>query len=130
MVYTFFVLLIGFQIKHFVADYLLQPGWILKGKGSFAALGGYAHAGIHAACSAIVLVLAGVPAGLIAMLAAAEFVVHYVLDFSKIRYSSGVDEVTQPARYWGLFGLDQLFHQITYVAMIYFALTAVIPAGA
>ena len=26
-------MLLCFQVKHFVADYLLQPGWVLRGKG-------------------------------------------------------------------------------------------------
>ncbi|HUV32807.1 MAG TPA: DUF3307 domain-containing protein [Devosiaceae bacterium] len=123
MIFSFLVLLVGFQIKHFLADYLLQPGWMLQGKGSIAAAGGYIHAGVHSACSAIVLVVAGVPPGLTAVLAVAEFVVHYLLDFSKIRYSAGVDEAREPAKYWGMFGFDQLMHQLTYAAMIYFALS-------
>jgi Protein of unknown function (DUF3307) len=122
MIFSFLVLLVGFQIKHFVADYLLQPSWILQGKGSIASLGGYIHAGVHSACSVIVLVVAGVPLALTAMLVVAEFFVHYLLDFSKIRYSAGVDETREPAKYWGMFGFDQLMHQLTYAAMIYFAL--------
>lgn len=125
MFFTFFVLLIGFQLKHFVADFLLQPGWILKGKGSVAALGGYVHAGIHAICSALVLIVAGVGVYVLLALVVAEFIVHYLLDFMKVRYSAGVEETEQPARYWALFGFDQLMHQLTYVAMIYLALTSV-----
>ena len=35
MTALFFALLIGLEIKHYVADYFLQPGWILGGKGDF-----------------------------------------------------------------------------------------------
>ena len=44
----FFVLLVGLELKHYIADYFMQPGWILAGKGDFRKPGGYAHAGIHA----------------------------------------------------------------------------------
>ncbi|MEX0627208.1 MAG: DUF3307 domain-containing protein [Cucumibacter sp.] len=125
MIFTFFVLLVGFQLKHFIADYLLQPRWMVQGKGSFAALGGYAHAAIHAACSAIVLLVVSVPVGLILGLCAAEFVIHYFLDFAKIHYTSGIEERREPARYWGLFGFDQLLHQLTYVVMVYSAFSSV-----
>jgi hypothetical protein len=125
MISTFFILLVGFQLKHFIADYLLQPSWMVHGKGSLGSMGGYLHAGIHAVASALVLLLVGTPLWLIGFLCLVEFVIHYLLDFAKIHYSHGVEERREPARYWGLFGLDQLLHQLTYVVMIFFALQAV-----
>ena len=118
----FFGLLVGLEIKHYIADYVLQPGWILAGKGDVMKPGGYAHAGIHAAFSAIVLALLGTPLSLVAMLFAAEFVLHYALDFAKIHYSAGVHVDRRPARFWALHGIDQLAHQLTYAAIIYFVL--------
>lgn len=43
MTLLFFILFVGLEVKHFVADYFLQPGWVLAGKGSFAQPGGYVH---------------------------------------------------------------------------------------
>ena len=40
MFLAFFTLLVGFQIKHFIADYLLQTSWIIAGKGKLSSLGG------------------------------------------------------------------------------------------
>ena len=124
MVGVVFGLLIGLQIKHFIADYLLQPGWILSGKGDFTKLGGYAHAGIHAAFSLLLLVLFGTPLWVAAALFVAEFVVHYLLDYSKIHYSSGVHMNADPRRFWALHGIDQLAHQLSYAAIVYVALRA------
>jgi len=124
MVGVLFGLLIGLEVKHFVADYLLQPGWILAGKGNIFHPGGYAHAGIHAALSLVLLLAVGTPLGLAAALFAGEFVVHYALDYSKIQYSKGVHVDNKPARFWALHGIDQLAHQLTYVAMIYLVLKA------
>ena len=120
----FFVLIIGLELKHFVADYLLQPGWILVGKGDFRKPGGYAHSGIHAAFSAIVLAIAGTPPIPLLAIIAVEFVIHYLLDYAKIQYSKSVHMDTQASRYWALFGLDQTAHQMTYIAMVWAALWA------
>jgi hypothetical protein len=119
-----FGLLIGLEIKHFIADYLLQPGWILAGKGDFRKPGGYAHAGVHAALTALLLVIFGTPLALAAAVFAVEFVIHYALDYSKIMYSRGVHVDRQPARFWALHGIDQLAHQLTYAGIIYWVLAA------
>lgn len=119
MAWVFFGLLIGLEIKHCIADYFLQPGWIIAGKGDIFHPGGYAHAGIHAGLSLLVLLAFGTPIALAAALFAAEFVLHYALDYSKIQYSKGVHIDTDPSRFWALHGIDQLAHQLTYAAMIF-----------
>jgi len=119
MVGLFFLLFIGLELKHYIADYFLQPGWMLGGKGDFRKTGGYAHAGVHAALTALVLLLAGTPLPWLA-----GIVVHYLLDYSKIHYSRGVHVDTQPRRFWSLHGLDQITHQLTYAAIIYAVLAS------
>jgi hypothetical protein len=114
-----FGLLIGLEIKHYIADYFLQPGWMLKGKGNIFHPGGYAHAGLHAALSLLVLLAMGTPFALALALFAAEFVIHYGLDYSKVAYSRDVHPDNRPQRFWALHGLDQLLHQLTYVAIIF-----------
>ncbi len=69
----------------------------------------------------------GTPIALAAALFAAEFVLHYALDYSKIQYSKGVHIDTDPSRFWALHGIDQLAHQLTYAAMI-FAVTKALGA--
>lgn len=124
MLGLFFVLLVGLEIKHYVADYFLQPGWMLGGKGDFRHPGGYAHAGIHAGLTAIVLLIAGTPLLPLVAIVVAEFVVHYLLDYAKIHYSRGVHVDTRPRRFWALHGIDQLTHQLTYAVIIYVVLLA------
>ena len=122
MTAVFFGLLIGLEIKHYIADYFMQPGWMLGGKGDLRQPGGYAHAGIHAVFSFVVLLVVGTPLWLAAVLLVAEFVVHYALDYAKIHYSMGVHVDKAPRRFWALHGVDQLTHQLTYAAMIYIVL--------
>ena len=99
MVGLFFLLFIGLELKHYIADYFLQPGWMLGGKGDFRQPGGYAHAGVHAGLTGLLLLLAGTPLPWLAGIVAGEFVVHYLLDYSKIHYSRGVHVDTQPRRF-------------------------------
>jgi hypothetical protein len=124
MLVTFFVLLLGLEIKHYVADYFLQPAWMLGGKGDFRHPGGYAHAAVHAGLTGIVLLVAAAPLVAVALIVVAEFIVHYLLDYSKIHYSKGVHVDTNPRRFWALHGIDQLTHQLTYAAIIYWVLAA------
>ena len=121
---VFFGLMIGLELKHYIADYFLQPGWMLAGKGNVFHVGGYAHAGIHAGLSLLVLLVLGTPIGLALALFAGEFVLHYALDYAKIHYSSGVHMEARPRRFWVLHGIDQIAHQLIYAAMIFIVLRA------
>ncbi|WP_421761863.1 DUF3307 domain-containing protein [Devosia sp.] len=120
----FFVLLVGLELKHCVADYFLQPGWIIAGKGDLRKPGGYAHAGIHAAMTGVLLLVTATPLMTALLLVLAEFVVHYALDYSKIQYSRGVHAETSPGRFWALHGIDQFAHQLTYAAIICVAMSS------
>ncbi|MGR3344188.1 MAG: DUF3307 domain-containing protein [Paracoccaceae bacterium] len=113
------LMIVGLELKHFVADYLLQFDWMIKGKGSVSKLGGYFHAAVHAGGSFAVLVIAALPTTFIIVMVIAEFAVHYMLDFGKVHYSKDVSSVDRPRLFWALNGLDQLFHHLTYVVMTY-----------
>ncbi len=113
--------LVCFQVKHFVADYLLQPPWLIRGKGHFGNAGGYVHAGIHVVGSVPALLLAGLPFAPLLLLLAGEYVVHFAVDHIKARISMGSEKGPATASYWALHGADQLVHQLTYLAMTGFA---------
>jgi hypothetical protein len=48
-----------------------------------------------------------------------EGIVHYFVDFSKVKY--GCKDNTKPV-FWTQFGLDQLAHQLTYLWMVWYLL--------
>ena len=121
-------MLVLFQVKHFVADYLLQPGWMLRGKGDVRRAGGYVHAAIHAVGSLPALLIAGPGASLMAALVVAEFAVHYMIDFSKASLSTRSLSGPDTQAYWTLHGADQLMHQMTYAGLILAAQVMDIPA--
>jgi hypothetical protein len=111
-------MLVWLQVKHFVADYLLQSGWILRGKGDLRKPGGYVHAGLHAVGSTPVYFFAGLSGGAIVGLTASEFVIHYVIDYSKVIYSQSHQSSTNSLAFWALHGADQLLHHLTYSGLL------------
>ena len=119
---TIIAMLLCFQAKHFVADYLLQPGWMLRGKGDMRLAGGYVHAGLHALGSLPALLVAGLGSDEIAALAVAEFAIHYGIDFTKAGLSRRSRAGPDSRAYWALHGADQLVHQLTYVGLLIGAL--------
>jgi hypothetical protein len=120
-------MLLCFQLKHFVADYLLQPGWMLRGKGDLRCAGGYAHAGLHALGSLPAFLIAGQEPAVIVLLSAAEFAVHYATDYTKAGLSARSHSGPNTRAYWALHGADQFVHQLTYVGLIFFAVA--LPRG-
>ncbi len=113
------LLLLGLEFKHFLADFLLQFRWMTKAKGSFLAIGGYAHAAVHSAGTLAVLSLLSVPLKLALFVALIEFPVHYLIDYSKANIGKDLSSSDTPHRFWTLVGFDQFLHHVTYIGMIY-----------
>jgi len=109
------------QLKHFVADFMLQPKYVFSNKGRYGHPGGLIHAGVHMLATIPVLMVMGVGAFTIALVVIAEGIVHYHLDFGKDRIGARWDMKITEWRYWALFGLDQFLHQMTYVAILWIA---------
>lgn len=118
----FLILLVSFQIKHFVADYLLQPAWILRGKADPAHFGGYVHVAIHGIGSVAIMLLYGLPVVPLVLLTLGECVVHYLIDLTKARWSARRQPDVASRAFWAAHGADQLMHQLTYAVMIFLIL--------
>jgi len=105
------------QIKHFVADFVLQTPYQFLNKGKYGHPGGIIHAGIHAIGSlfAFLVITPSLLLGLAIFLG--EFVVHYHIDWLKERTVKRQQWVFPQAEFWWTFGADQFLHQLTYLAM-------------
>ena len=114
----------GLQVKHFVADYLLQFPWMIAGKGSFIRVGGYVHAAFHVAGTVLVLLAMSVAAKTILLVALLEFVIHYLLDYAKAHYSANIVSTRNPRLFWALNGLDQFLHHVTYIGIVFLVIGA------
>nr|WP_171232644.1 DUF3307 domain-containing protein [Ruegeria sp. HKCCA4812] len=114
-----FLMLCLLLIKHMFADYYLQTPKMLSGRGEYLHLGRAQHAAVHVVGSVVVFLVFGAPLSFILIVGALEWFIHFNIDFIKASYSDKKRlEPTQPA-FWRAAGLDQLMHNLTYVAMVW-----------
>jgi hypothetical protein len=116
---TLLILLALLQVKHVLADFFLQTPRMLGGRGTYLHLGRMEHAGLHALLSLLSLLIIGAPLAFVFLLCVAEMLLHYHIDWAKGRYSHKANDTPTDAKYWWAFGIDQLAHQLTYIAMIW-----------
>ena len=117
------LLLLLLQIKHCYADFVMQTYIQTVKKGVWLDPTGISHTTDHMICTLIAMLVFSffVPVSAIAIILVTfiEGVVHYLVDYSKVKY--GCKDNTKPI-FWTQFGLDQLAHQVTYIWMIWFLL--------
>jgi hypothetical protein len=110
--------LVLLEVKHFICDFVAQTGYQVRSKATYGHPGGLLHAGLHGIASLpAILVLTASPL-LIAALVAAEFVVHYHVDWLKAAITRLRTLSYDDLLYWILFGADQFLHQATYIVML------------
>jgi hypothetical protein len=121
LLFTTFLLLVLFQIKHLLADYPLQTAYML---GKFRPGWGFvgplaAHAGVHGLLTAFLtgLFLPGtlwpVLFGLV------DFVTHFVIDRIKAspRLLGRFSDKSKPS-YWNCLGADQMAHHLVHYGIV------------
>lgn len=115
-------ILLGFvvlSVKHTVGDFFLQTSYQYLNKGIYGHRGGLIHSGLHALLTIPVFLVLPPSSALLAIaIIAGEFVVHYHLDWSKEQLIKRYRLTHKDPWFWHLFGLDQLGHLVTYVAII------------
>lgn len=106
------ILLVIFQVKHFVADYPLQTSYML---GKFKPFPQFicplaAHAGVHAAFTVIIAV-AYQRYDLVVSLALLDFTTHFAID--RLKASPALLGRFKPdqKQFWWALGFDQMAHQ-------------------
>lgn len=116
---TLLVLVLLFQIKHLLADFVLQSGWMVRNKGIYGHPGGIAHSAMHAVMTVPVLIWTPLGMGAVLGIAACEFVLHYHTDWFKDQVLKRAGYGPTEKGYWVLMGLDQFAHQLTYVGILW-----------
>lgn len=111
-----------FQIKHYYADFAIQTYAQTVRKGIYKDPIGISHSVDHAWTTLIALLIFDIffkPLSLMLMISitVVEALVHYHIDFFKVKY--GTKDNTQPL-FWNQFGLDQLAHQVCYLVMAWY----------
>ena len=105
-------------IKHTMADYFFQYGWMIKDKAIYGAKGGVAHASLHGVLTGLVLVMFDVPLFFSIVLGTLDAVIHYHIDYIKSNVWKDKGYTSQDQMFWVTHGLDQLAHFLTYVGII------------
>jgi hypothetical protein len=107
--------------KHFIVDFPLQTPYQWMNKGTYGHPGGLLHSGLHGLATFVIFSLFLVSIKLALVLAIIDFVVHYHIDWAKVRINKhyGWSPDKHP-EFWVLLGLDQYLHAMTYIAMVAF----------
>jgi hypothetical protein len=149
LLYLTLVLLVAFQIKHFLADYLLQTPYMLQkfSPGWDFVLPLLAHVSIHALftfnIAMSVLMFRDVPflsaLGIAGFCGLVDGVIHFLMDRVKAgpaylgrykalsgrEYSNATsEEILHNKIFWIALGLDQMVHHFTHYAIIAFLVLA------
>ncbi len=119
-------LLLLLQVKHWYADFKIQTYMQTVKKGVWLDPIGVSHTIDHVWCTLTALIFFSLfyPLGVTAILVTAilEGIVHYLIDYTKVKY--GCKDNTKPL-FWNQFGLDQLAHQVCYLLMAVYLLNLV-----
>jgi hypothetical protein len=114
-----FILLIAFQLKHFIADFPLQfPFMLRKHAAGWDFIWPLSlHCAVHAVMT-LVIVLAVKPS--LWYLAVLDFLVHFAMDRIKAgpRFLGRFND-SRRTSYWAAFGFDQMVHHLTHFYIIW-----------
>lgn len=118
-----FILLIAFQIKHFICDFPLQREYMLKktmpGWEFVAPLS--LHCVVHATFTFLIVLFIRPE---LWWLAAVDFVIHFIMDRIKSgpRYLGRFNNRSTPG-FWNALGFDQMVHHLTHYFIIWMLVT-------
>ena len=115
------LLLTLFQVKHYLSDFVFQTYAQTVHKGKYGNPIGISHSLDHIVASAIILWIYSFfyPVTIlnIVYITILEGIIHYHIDWIKVKYGS---KDTHSSLFWNQFGLDQLAHQLTYISAVYY----------
>lgn len=120
IVYAIFLGFTILSVKHTIADYFLQTPYQVFNKGTYGHPGGLLHSGIHVALTVPVFLVLP-PSSLLfaALILTGEFLVHYHVDWLKEQVNKKQSWQPDAPSFWRTFGVDQLAHTLTYIAIVY-----------
>ena len=117
MMNEIFLLLVIYQVKHFLCDYPLQTQWMLeKAKETGWVMPMFAHALVHSLSTMMIVAVFNIN---LWWLAVVDFVIHFTMDRTKASPSMlnrfGLDNKF----FWWSLGFDQMVHHLTHYFIIY-----------
>lgn len=110
------LLLSLFAVKHWLIDFVFQTAEEIKHKGTYLDYRGMMHSIKHGISTFILVKVAGLDVAEAGMISSLDFLVHYHIDWAKMRLSNGL--ATTDHAFWVWLGLDQLLHTLTYLGIV------------
>lgn len=118
-------LLLLLQVKHCYADFFIQTYKQTVKKGIWLDPIGISHSLDHVCGTLIAFLIFNffIPVNAITIIAISvmEGILHYLIDYVKVRY--GIKDISKPL-FWNQFGLDQFAHQVTYYLIVVYIYAA------
>ena len=114
MVEQLLLLLVLLQVKHWYVDFVDQTAAEIASKGIYGDPSGVNHS-VKQAIGTLLCVVAitGIDyVALTGVIAFVDFVLHYHIDWFKMRYGNSNHRTKQ---FWMHLGADQMAHQLTYI---------------
>lgn len=115
-----FILLVAFQIKHFLSDYPLQNEYML---GKFKPIGWVkplaCHCLVHGVMTLFISLALGVGFLMAFGLMILDFSLHFIMDRVKAHPSLLGKYKPDNSKFWWSLGFDQMFHHLTHYFLIY-----------
>lgn len=111
-----YILFATLFVKHFLFDFLWQTPYMLRKsakKGWFLPL--TLHAAAHALATFVILIFFA-DAAFAILVSVSEFIIHWAIDYWK---AQKVKVDFNSRAFWNYLGADQLFHNLTYLAIIF-----------
>lgn len=122
MIESPFFTLVSFSVllnlKHLVAEYILQTPRIAESKIRYGSLNSFIHTLHHAFGTLMAGLLVDFNLGLILGLVLIEAVIHYHVDWLHMKFGA---QSYKDKKYWQWTGIEQFLHQQTFILMIVLA---------
>jgi Protein of unknown function (DUF3307) len=115
MLNSVLLVLILLQIKHWYIDFVNQSEEEVQYKGTYLDWRGVKHSLKQGVATMFVFFWFIDPISSF-ILGLIDFILHYHIDFCKIRF--GNRDIKTP-QFWAQLGLDQMAHQLTYIGLIW-----------
>jgi hypothetical protein len=110
-----------FTVKHFLVDFVFQTAEEVTYKGTYLDWRGVKHSVKHGIGTLLVLWVAGAGLELGYLYAAADFLIHYHIDWTKMNMSKHLTPADHA--FWVWLGFDQALHYLTYIMFIAIMIT-------
>ena len=117
--YLVLIVLAVLTTKHLVFDFFLQSLSQIKNKQIYGHPDGLQHAAGHALGTCLAFLVITPPLAVGIAIVAAEFMLHYHIDYLKEKVGIAMKLRQDQRAYWGMFGIDQWLHQMTYLGIAF-----------